>query len=194
MPCDLRSEPTFAIDSTTIRTGPAADRRHSLESLDREGQRIRLSGTLHPVATDASAARRTRGTGSRALLFTLECALGIVAVCFIGLFAHWFQWLLPVSALLCLLIVVPTALLCGFWQAVVVSLSAVVVQSYVTARVSRFQPGCRSRQLRHPPGLRAHRSAGQPPLRARHRSMPKKPSRGAARCTISTSSRAALCR
>jgi two-component system sensor histidine kinase KdpD len=86
------------------------------------------------------AARRNRGTGSRALLFTLESALGIVAVVFVGLFAHWFQWLLPVSALLCLLIVVPTALLCGFWQAVVVSLSAVAVQSYITARQAAFNP------------------------------------------------------
>jgi hypothetical protein len=38
-------------------------------------------------------------------------------------------WLLPVAVLLYLLIVVPTALLCGFWQAVIVSLSAVVVQA-----------------------------------------------------------------
>ena len=82
--------------------------------------------------------RRTRGSGSRALLFALESALGIVAVGFVGLLAHWFQWLLPVSALLCLLIVVPTALLCGFWQAVVVSLSAVAVQSYITAREANF--------------------------------------------------------
>jgi two-component system sensor histidine kinase KdpD len=66
--------------------------------------------------------------------------LGIVSICFVGLLAHWFQWLLPVSALLCLLIVVPTALLCGFWQAVLVSLSAVVVQSYLTARQAEFNP------------------------------------------------------
>jgi len=63
-----------------------------------------------------------------------------VSICFVGLLAHWFQWLLPVSALLCLLIVVPTALLCGFWQAVLVSLSAVVVQSYLTARQAEFNP------------------------------------------------------
>ena len=48
--------------------------------------------------------------------------------------AHWSSWLLPVAALLYLLIVVPTALLCGFWQAVIVSLSAVVAQSWFTAR------------------------------------------------------------
>ena len=98
-----------------------------------------MSGTYIPLRTTLGA-RRTRGTGSRALLFTLECALGIVSICFVGLLAHWFQWLLPVSALLCLLIVVPTALLCGFWQAVLVSLSAVVVQSYLTARQAEFNP------------------------------------------------------
>ncbi len=98
-----------------------------------------MSGTYIPLRTTLGA-RRTRGTGSRALLFTLESALGIVSICFVGLLAHWFQWLLPVSALLCLLIVVPTALLCGFWQAVLVSLSAVVVQSYLTARQAEFNP------------------------------------------------------
>lgn len=98
-----------------------------------------MSGTYIPLRTTLGA-RRTRGTGSRALLFTLESALGIVSICFVGLLAHWFQWLLPVSALLCLLIVVPTALLCGFWQAVLVSLSAVIVQSYLTARQAEFNP------------------------------------------------------
>jgi two-component system sensor histidine kinase KdpD len=98
-----------------------------------------VSGAYIPLRTMLGT-RRTRRTGSRTLLFTLESALGIAAVCFIGLLGHWFQWLLPVTALLCLLVVVPTALLSGFWQAVVVSLSAVVVQSYVTARVSAFNP------------------------------------------------------
>jgi len=88
----------------------------------------------------ALSARRARATRSRALLFTLECALGITIVFFIGVLAHWFQWLLPVSALLCLLVVVPIALLCGFWQAVIVSLAAVVVQSYFTARQAEFNP------------------------------------------------------
>jgi two-component system sensor histidine kinase KdpD len=45
-----------------------------------------------------------------------------------------------VAVLLYLLIVVPTALLCGFWQAVVVSLSAVVVHSYFTARQPQLNP------------------------------------------------------
>jgi len=97
----------------------------------------RLSGTYIPLRTMLGT-RRPRGSGSRALLFTLESALGIVAVVFVGLLAHWFRWLLPVSVLLSLLVVVPTALLCGFWQAVVVSLSAVAVQSYVTARQANY--------------------------------------------------------
>ncbi len=58
----------------------------------------------------------------------------------LGLLAHWFQWLLPVSELLCLLIVVPTALLSGFWQAAIVSLSAVLVQGYFTAHSSLLSP------------------------------------------------------
>ncbi|MFZ0742959.1 MAG: ATP-binding protein [Terracidiphilus sp.] len=64
--------------------------------------------------------------------------MGILAVVLMVTLAHWFQWLLPVSALLCLMIVVPTALWCGFWQAVLVSLSAVVVQSYATTRQPQF--------------------------------------------------------
>jgi two-component system sensor histidine kinase KdpD len=98
-----------------------------------------LSGTYIPLRA-ALHARRLRGARSRALLFALECALGIMVVGFICALAHWFQWLLPVSALLCLVVVVPTALLCGFWQAVVVSLSAVVVQSFLTARQNQFNP------------------------------------------------------
>ena len=82
----------------------------------------------------ALGAKRARGSGSRVLLFTLECALGIVAVIVVAAFAHWARWLLPVAVLLYLLIVVPTALLCGFWQAVIVSLSAVVVHGFFTAR------------------------------------------------------------
>ncbi|MGB7548888.1 MAG: ATP-binding protein [Terracidiphilus sp.] len=98
-----------------------------------------MSGTYIAVRT-ALGSRRARSSGLRALLFSLECALGILAVVLIGALAHWFQWLLPVAALLSLLVVVPTALLCGFWQAVIVSLSAVGVQSYFTARTSPFNP------------------------------------------------------
>jgi len=92
-----------------------------------------LSTTYTP-ARSSFAARRSRAAGSRALLFTLECALGIVCLILVAALAHWFQWLLPVAVLLYMLIVVPTALLCGFWQAVIVSLSAVVIHSIFTAR------------------------------------------------------------
>jgi two-component system sensor histidine kinase KdpD len=71
-------------------------------------------------------------------LFTLECALGIVAIILLAALAHWSGWLLPVALLLYLLIVLPTALLCGFWQAVIVSLSAVLVHGYFTARPPRL--------------------------------------------------------
>jgi two-component system, OmpR family, sensor histidine kinase KdpD len=96
-----------------------------------------LSGTYIAMRT-ALGARRVRGIGSSVLLFSLECTLGILAVVLVGVVAHWFQWLLPVAALLSLLVVVPTALWCGFWQAAIVSLSAVVVQSYLTVRQSQF--------------------------------------------------------
>ncbi len=68
------------------------------------------------------------------LLFSLECALGVVAVILVAALTHWSPGLLPVAALLYLVIVVPTALLCGFWQAVIVSLSAVVAQGWFSAR------------------------------------------------------------
>ena len=98
-----------------------------------------MSGTYIPVRA-ALGTRRARGTGPRALLFSLECALGIVSVFLVGTLAHWFQWLLPVSALLCLMIVVPVALWCGFWQAVIVSFSAMAVQTYFTAHQHSFNP------------------------------------------------------
>ena len=77
---------------------------------------------------------RPRGSGLRVLLFSLECALGVVAVILVAALTHWSPGLLPVAALLYLVIVVPTALLCGFWQAVIVSLSAVVAQGWFSAR------------------------------------------------------------
>src|SRR5215831_18686953 len=99
----------------------------------------RLSGTSIPLRS-AFSNRRARVSGMKALLFSAECALGIVSVVLIGFLAHWLQWLLPVVVLLYLLVVVPTALWCGFWQAVVVSLSAVAVQSYFTAPMARTNP------------------------------------------------------
>jgi len=99
----------------------------------------RLSGTYIPLRT-AFAERRLRGSARRALLFAAECALGIVCVLLIGFVTHWLQWLLAVAVLLYLLVIVPVALWCGFWQAAVVSLSAVGVQSYLTARMARTNP------------------------------------------------------
>jgi len=93
----------------------------------------RLTGTYIPVRS-LSGARGLRGSGLRLLLFALECALGIVAVVLVAAIAHWAQWLVPVAVLLYLLIVIPTALLYGFWQAVIVSLTAVVVHGFFTAR------------------------------------------------------------
>jgi len=78
-------------------------------------------------------AKRGRGSGMRLLLATLECALGMVGVVLTAALAHWASWLVPVAVLLYLLIVIPIALLCGFWQAVIVSLTAVVAQSYLNA-------------------------------------------------------------
>jgi two-component system, OmpR family, sensor histidine kinase KdpD len=98
-----------------------------------------LSGTYIPLRA-AFAGRRSRGSGLRALLFSTECALGIVSVVLVGVFAHWLQWLLPVAVLLYLLIIVPTALWCGFWQAVIVSLSAVIQQTYFSIRQGRLNP------------------------------------------------------
>jgi two-component system, OmpR family, sensor histidine kinase KdpD len=81
---------------------------------------------------------RAQGAGSRLLLSILESALGIVAVIMVAALAHWASWLLPVAVLLYLLIVVPIALLCGFWQAATVSVSAVVAQAFFAARHAEF--------------------------------------------------------
>jgi two-component system sensor histidine kinase KdpD len=94
---------------------------------------IRLSLNYIPVRSFV-ASRCTRGSGSRALLFVLECALGVVTVALVSALAHWPEWLLPVAVLFYVLIVAATALLCGFWQAVIVSLSAVFMHSYFILR------------------------------------------------------------
>jgi two-component system sensor histidine kinase KdpD len=98
-----------------------------------------LSGTYIPLRA-AFGSIRSRGSSLRWLLFVLESALGIVAVILVSAFAHWSGWLLPVAVLLYLLIVVPTALLCGFWQAAIVSLSAVLVHGYLSAHQQSFNP------------------------------------------------------
>lgn len=96
-----------------------------------------MSGSYIP-ARMFFGARRPLSPGLRVLLFVLECALGMVIVVLAAALAHWSGWLLPVVLLLYLLVVVPTALLCGFWQAVVVSLSAVTVHGYFITRQSQF--------------------------------------------------------
>jgi two-component system sensor histidine kinase KdpD len=85
-------------------------------------------------ANSVSRLWRTRGFGSKLLLSTLECALGVAAVILVAALAHLSSLLLPVAVLLYLLIVVPMALLCGFWQAAIVSLCAVIAQSWFIAR------------------------------------------------------------
>ena len=90
--------------------------------------------------TSLRSTGRPRASAMKVLLFTLECSLGMLAVFMVGLLGHWFHWLLPVPELLSLLIVVPAALLSGFWQAVIVSLFAVLVQSYFTVHPSPLNP------------------------------------------------------
>jgi K+-sensing histidine kinase KdpD len=82
----------------------------------------------------ALAAQRKRGPGSRLLISTLECGLGILAIILIAALVHSWGALLPVALLLYLLVVIPTALLCGFWPAAIVSISAVVVHGFFTLR------------------------------------------------------------
>jgi len=94
----------------------------------------------YTVARSSLATRRMRGKGSFVLLFSLECALGVLSVFLVAALAHWAGWLLPVAVLLYLLVVVPIALLCGFWQAVIVSLSAVLIHSLFTTRHPQMNP------------------------------------------------------
>jgi two-component system sensor histidine kinase KdpD len=103
----------------------------ALSSLGKAGDR--LSGSYIPLRTFL-AANRSRGKGMGLLLFSLECALGMVIVSVAAALAHWSGWLLPVAVLLYLLVVVPTALLCGFWQAVIVSCFSVLVHGYFLAQ------------------------------------------------------------
>jgi two-component system sensor histidine kinase KdpD len=63
----------------------------------------------------------------------------MLTVILVAVFAHWSGWLLPVAVLLYLLVVIPIALLCGFWQAVIVSLWAVVVHGYFLTQHSKSQ-------------------------------------------------------
>jgi two-component system sensor histidine kinase KdpD len=108
-------------------------------SLPRKG-RVMFSSRPSSLLRTALAARRLRGQGILALLFALESALGVLLVILLGAMAHWAGWLLPVAVLLYLMVVAPIALLCGFWQAVIVSLSAVVVHSVFNSRNPQANP------------------------------------------------------
>jgi len=98
-----------------------------------------LSLSYTPIGS-VFGARRSRGTGLRGLLFVLECALGVLAVVLVSALAHWAGWLLPVALLLYLLIVVPTALLYGFWQAVIVSFVAATLVVLFVPEVALWLP------------------------------------------------------
>ena len=87
-----------------------------------------MAGSYIPVRSSRAVMNR-RNRSSRVLLFVLECALGTLGVVLVAALAQWSRWVLPVVVLLYLLIVVATALLSGFWQALFVSLSAVLVQA-----------------------------------------------------------------
>lgn len=94
-----------------------------------------MAGSYTPTYS-AVAQKRARGT--RILLFTLECGLGVLTVVGVAALTQWSRWLLPVAVLIYLLIVVATALWSGFWQAVIVSLSAVGIQVFFAARQAQF--------------------------------------------------------
>ncbi len=76
-------------------------------------------------------AGRWGGSGRRARLFAASCAAGIVAVLFVAVLAQSFGGLFPVIALLDLLVIVPIALFCGFWEAMIASLFALAVHAYL---------------------------------------------------------------
>ena len=83
---------------------------------------------------------RGRGTVQRTLPFALQCSAGMVAVLLMAAAAFWFTWFSPVATLLELLIVVSTALLCGFWQALMVSVVAVAAHSYFISSHVQLKP------------------------------------------------------
>jgi two-component system sensor histidine kinase KdpD len=85
----------------------------------------RLSLSRIPFGFTSGAGR---GLGMRVLLFILECALGMAAVVLVAAVWPWLGALRSFSVLLFLLIVVFVTVLAGFWQAVIVSLSAVFVE------------------------------------------------------------------
>jgi len=92
-----------------------------------------MSGTYIPLRAPWTITS-FRQTGLCILRFFLACAPGIVCVTLVAVLAHWTKWLLPGAILLYLLVVLPTAFLWGFWQAVTVTLSAFAVHGSLSVR------------------------------------------------------------
>ena len=97
-----------------------------------------MAGIYIPVRS-TFLARRGIGSGLRVLLFVLESALGTLAVIMVASIAHWSGWLFPVVVPLYVLVVVATALLCGFWQAAIVSCAAFLVNAFYTVNHPSFE-------------------------------------------------------
>ncbi len=76
----------------------------------------------------------------RPLAFAFECALGMAAVATVALAAYEFSALFAVAVLLYLLIVALAAYFWGFWQALILSLSASAVHSYPAIRQQEAAP------------------------------------------------------
>jgi two-component system, OmpR family, sensor histidine kinase KdpD len=74
----------------------------------------------------------------RWLQFVLECMLGGATVVLLTAPLPWSGWLLPVPLLFSLLVVAAMAWLCGFWQALIVSLLAVSTNYAFKARPLEF--------------------------------------------------------
>ncbi len=150
---------------------------------------------LHPSAHGPRRPARARQAPGRGCSCSRWSALwGFLAVVLIGTLAHWFQWLLPVSALLCLhdcrshrsavriLAGGPRFALRGCGAELrSPRASPNSIPPPMPPTPLRFWPSC------SPPCW----SAGSPRASP---NTPRSPIHGAARCTISMSSRAAPCR
>ena len=80
------------------------------------------------------------GSGAKLLLFTLECALGVLVVALTTTLAHWFGWQPSAVLLMEMLFVIAAAILAGFWQAATVSLAAIAAEGWLNPGVARLHP------------------------------------------------------
>jgi two-component system sensor histidine kinase KdpD len=80
------------------------------------------------------------GSGAKALLFALECALGVLVVALATTLAHWFGWQPSAVLLMEMLFVIGAAILAGFWQAAAVSLAAIVSEGWLNPHVAQQHP------------------------------------------------------